>query len=67
MEMDDNTDQFTDPIAYAKYLCDTAGLTREQRGPVALIARDMQKVYPAASKFFMCITPRDCLICTYII
>ena len=63
IEMDDNTDQFTDPIAYAKYLCDNAGLTREQRGTVALIARDMQKAYPAASTFFICMIPRGCLIC----
>ena len=33
------------PIAYAKLLCDRAELTREQRGPVALIARDMEKQY----------------------
>ena len=26
------------PVAYAKSLCDKAGLTKEQRGPVALIA-----------------------------
>ena len=44
MEKDDNAMHFSDPISYAKYLCDNAGLTREQRGPVALIARDMQKV-----------------------
>ena len=35
------------PVAYAKSLCDTTGLTREQRGPVALIARDMQTAYEA--------------------
>ena len=33
------------PIAYAKHLCDKAELTREQRGPVALLVRDMQQVY----------------------
>ena len=33
------------PVIYAKSLCDKAGLTREQRGPVALIARDMQIAY----------------------
>ena len=35
------------PVVYAKSLCDKAGLTREQRGPVALIARDMQTAYEA--------------------
>ena len=43
MERDDSAMHFSYPISYAKYLCDSAGLTREQRGPVALIARDMQK------------------------
>ena len=33
------------PIDYAKYLCDKAELTKEQRGFVALVARDMQVVY----------------------
>ena len=33
------------PIDYAKYLCDKGELTMEQRGPVALLARDMQRVY----------------------
>ena len=33
------------PIDFAKYLCDEASLTTEQRGPVALVARDMQKAY----------------------
>ena len=32
------------PIAYAKQLCDKATLALEQRGPVALIARDMHKI-----------------------
>lgn len=45
MERDDDAWRFSDPIRYAQYLRDDAGLTREQRGPVALIARDMQKVY----------------------
>ena len=35
------------PVAYAKSLCDKTGLTREQRGPVALIAREMQTAYEA--------------------
>ena len=35
------------PVAYAKMLCDKAGLTLEQRGPVALIAREMQSAYEA--------------------
>ena len=35
------------PVVYAKSLCDKAGLTRAQRGPVALIARDMQTAYEA--------------------
>ena len=38
------------PIAYAKLLCERAGLTGEQRGPVALIARDMDKVYQEEMK-----------------
>ena len=33
------------PMDYAKYLCDKAELTLEQRGPVALVTRDMQQVY----------------------
>ena len=33
------------PIAYAKRLCEKAGLTLEQRGPVALIAHTMQSAY----------------------
>ena len=33
------------PIKYAQYLCETAPLTRVQRGPVALLARDMQHAY----------------------
>ena len=35
------------PVDLAKYLCDAAGLTTEQRGPVALIARDMRVAYDA--------------------
>ena len=35
------------PVVYAKSLCDKAGLTREQRGPVALLAHDMQTAYEA--------------------
>ena len=38
------------PIAYAKLLCEQAGLTSEQRGPVALIAHDMDKVYQEEMK-----------------
>ena len=34
-----------DPISSAKYLCDQAELTREQQGPVSLIALKMQQVY----------------------
>ena len=30
------------PIDFAKYLCDKGGLTTEQRGPVSLVARNMQ-------------------------
>ena len=33
------------PVELAKHLCDQGTLTAEQRGPVALIARDMQKAY----------------------
>ena len=33
------------PVDYAKHLCDKGELTKEQRGPVALVARDMQVVY----------------------
>ena len=36
---------FVDPVSCAKHLCDQAELTREQRGPVALLARDMQHAY----------------------
>jgi hypothetical protein len=35
------------PVHFAKSLCDAAGLTIEQCGPVALIARDMQVAYDA--------------------
>ena len=35
------------PVELAKYLCDAAELTTEQRGPVALIARNMQDAYDA--------------------
>ena len=35
------------PADLAKYRCDAAELTTEQRGPVALIARDMQVIYDA--------------------
>ena len=35
------------PVAYAKKLCDRASLTLEQRGPVALIAREMQIAFEA--------------------
>ena len=35
------------PVELAKYLCDAAELTTEQRGPVALIARSMQSAYDA--------------------
>ena len=33
------------PVDFAKYLCDAATLTAEQRGPVALVARDLQKAF----------------------
>ena len=33
------------PVEFAKHLCEKAGLTTEQRGPVALVARDMQVAY----------------------
>ena len=33
------------PIDFAKYLCDQGELITEQRGPVALVARDMQIAY----------------------
>ena len=45
METDSDAMNLSDPISYAKYLCDSAGLTREQRDPVMLIATDMQEVY----------------------
>ena len=35
------------PVGLAKYVCDAAELTSEQRGPVALVARDMQVAYDA--------------------
>ena len=35
------------PVELAKYLCDAAELTTEQRGPVALIARSMRVAYDA--------------------
>ena len=42
---DDEAPENLEPIAYAKWLCDEAELILEQRGPVALIARDMQRAY----------------------
>ena len=33
------------PLAFAKHLCIKAELTLEQKGPVVLIARDMQGLY----------------------
>jgi len=42
---EDETMRFSDPVSCAKHLCDQGKLTREQRGPVALLARDMQHVY----------------------
>ena len=33
------------PVGFAKYLCDKGTLSTEQRGPVSLVARDMQIVY----------------------
>ena len=35
------------PVDFATYLCDEAGRATEQRGPVALVARDMQVAYDA--------------------
>ena len=45
VEEGDEAMLFNDPVSYAKHLCEEAELTREQRGPVALLAKDMQKVY----------------------
>ena len=45
VEDGDDATLLNDPVSFAKHLCDQAELTREQRGPVALLARDMQKVY----------------------
>jgi hypothetical protein len=43
---DDVTDwESMGPVDFAKYLCDAGTLTAEQRGPVALVARDLQRVY----------------------
>ena len=35
------------PVGLAKYPCDAGELTTDQRGPVALIARDIQVAYDA--------------------
>ena len=45
VEDGDDATLFNDPVSFAKHLCDQAGLTREQRGPAALLARDMLKVH----------------------
>ena len=45
VEEEDDAKRLSDPVSYAKHLCDEAQLTREQRGPVALLAKDMQNVY----------------------
>jgi hypothetical protein len=45
VDEEDETMLFRDPVSFAKHLCDLGELTREQRGPVALLARDMQQVY----------------------
>ena len=41
----DEDSEMLGPVAFAKRLCDKAELTLEQKGPVALIVRDMQKAY----------------------
>ena len=33
------------PIQFSKYVCEQGTLATEQRGPVALVARDMQIVF----------------------
>ena len=33
------------PMQFAKYVCEQGTLTTEHRGPVALVARDMQIVF----------------------
>ena len=45
VEEGDEAMLFSDPIGYAKHLRVQADLTRNQRGPVAILAKDMQKVY----------------------
>ena len=45
VDEEDETMRFNDPVSCAKHLCDQGDLTQEQRGPVALVARDMQLVY----------------------
>ena len=35
------------PVDFARYLCEKGTLTTEQRGPVALVAKDMQIVFDA--------------------
>ena len=48
VELRDEEDEgmlFSGPVSCAEHLCDEAELTREQRGPVALLARDMQHAY----------------------
>ena len=47
VERVDETRESLGPAALAQKLCEEAGLTLEQRAPVALIARDMQRVYEA--------------------
>ena len=43
-EVDEDTAQMG-PMAFAKHLCIKAALTSEQKGPVLLIAKDMQHLY----------------------
>ena len=44
VEEGEETMLFSDPVSYAKHLCEQADLTRGQRGPVAFLAKDMKKV-----------------------
>ena len=47
VEARDGSSEPLEPAALAQRLCVEAELTLEQRGPVALIARDMQRAYEA--------------------
>ena len=50
VEVADETTDFLGLVDFALHACQEAGLTLEQRAPVALLARDMQRTYDAETQ-----------------